>query len=76
MGDSALDANTPRSDMSGILALPNRSRRKGGISMAPVDRDDLENVRVPRPPGVPEWGTVKGGEDAPIKGQRKEDRWV
>ena len=44
--------------------------------MAPVDRDELENVRVPRPPGVPEWGTVHGGELAPVKGQRKEDRWV
>ena len=83
--EAALDADNPtisitsQSDDGGITAIPKRSKRKGGgagLSMTPVDRDDLENIRVPRPAGVPEWGTIQSKDDAPIKGQRKEDRWV
>jgi cytochrome c oxidase assembly protein subunit 16 len=45
--------------------------------MAPTAQDDYEPVRVPRPEGVAEWGAVaEASEDAPIKGHRKEDRWV
>lgn len=44
--------------------------------MAPVAQDDYEPVRVPRPSGVPEWGAGQAGEEAPLKGRRKEDRWV
>lgn len=45
--------------------------------MAPTSQDDLENVRVPRPAGMPQWGPALVTEgDAPKKGQRKEDRWV
>lgn len=77
--DSALDASEPEThDETGIgntQVVPIQAKRKA-FSMAPVDREDLENVRVPRPPGVPEWGVVKSSGDAPIVGQRKEDRWV
>ena len=75
--ESALDADVPSTDdgMTGVPARPDRSKRKG-FSMMPVDREDFENVRVPRPPGVPEWGVAPGGPEAPVKGQRKEDRWV
>lgn len=44
--------------------------------MASVSQDDYEPVRVPRPEGVPEWGEGKSGEEAPMKGYRREDRWV
>jgi cytochrome c oxidase assembly protein subunit 16 len=44
--------------------------------MAAVGHDEYEPVRVPRPEGVPEWGAAGGGEEAPLKGSRKEDRWV
>jgi cytochrome c oxidase assembly protein subunit 16 len=47
--------------------------------MAAVGNDEYEPVRVPRPEGVPEWGVggaVGASEDAPLKGSRKEDRWV
>nr|P0CM84.1 RecName: Full=Cytochrome c oxidase assembly protein COX16, mitochondrial; Flags: Precursor [Cryptococcus neoformans var. neoformans JEC21]P0CM85.1 RecName: Full=Cytochrome c oxidase assembly protein COX16, mitochondrial; Flags: Precursor [Cryptococcus neoformans var. neoformans B-3501A] len=46
------------------------------FSMASVSQDDYEPVRVPRPVGVPEWGGGRSGEEAPMKGYRKEDRWV
>ncbi len=82
--DATLDASSAsveigrvggKEGLEGVPAIPSRSRRKA-FSMRPVDRDELENVRVPRPPGVPEWGYVPGVEEAPVKGQRKEDRWV
>jgi len=43
--------------------------------MQALNNEEYEPVRVPRPEGVPEWGGI-GGEDAPVKGQRKTDRWV
>ena len=66
--DAALDA-TPRP-----LTLKRKS--KGGLSMSPVSQDAYEPVRVPRPEGLPEWGPAPAVEEAPVKGQRKEDRWV
>ena len=72
----ALDADpTLQGGSTETITTPTRSKRKP-FSMAPVDRDDLENIRVPRPRGVPEWGVMRGGEEAPVIGQRKEDRWV
>ncbi|ODO08325.1 cytochrome c oxidase-assembly factor COX16 [Cryptococcus wingfieldii CBS 7118] len=50
------------------------SRKK--FSMAAVSQDDYEPVRVPRPQGVAEWGAGNAVEEAPLKGYRKEDRWV
>lgn len=44
--------------------------------MAPLGNEEYEPVRVPRPEGVPEWGPGTVGEEAPMKGSRKEDRWV
>lgn len=44
--------------------------------MASISQNDYEPVRVPRPEGVPEWGGGRSGEEAPMKGYRKEDRWV
>ncbi|TXT03885.1 hypothetical protein VHUM_04308 [Vanrija humicola] len=47
------------------------------FSLAPTSNDDYEPIRVPRPAGVSEWGGVRDASpDAPIKGHRKEDRWV
>ena len=54
---------------------PVKKKKRKPLSMAPIPQDQLENVRVPRPPGVPEWG-APASEDAPVKGRRKEDRWV
>jgi cytochrome c oxidase assembly protein subunit 16 len=44
--------------------------------MAAVNNDEYEPIRVPRPAGTPEWGAGGGGEEAPVKGKRREDRWV
>ncbi|KAL1409815.1 Flavin-linked sulfhydryl oxidase of the mitochondrial IMS [Vanrija albida] len=57
-----------------LSAAPAPPKKK--FSMAPTTNDDYEPVRVPRPAGVPEWGGMRAGPDAPIKGHRKEDRWV
>ncbi|GFZ46900.1 Cytochrome c oxidase assembly protein COX16, mitochondrial [Saitozyma sp. JCM 24511] len=75
--DAALDASTSAStespDSSMPVSRPSSSRRPK-FSMAPVAQDDYEPVRVPRPSGVPEWGAGQAGEEAPLKGRRKEDR--
>ncbi|KAK6909793.1 cytochrome c oxidase-assembly factor COX16 [Kwoniella mangroviensis CBS 8886] len=68
--DSALNA-----DLAPSPSIP-RKPKKSKFSMSPVSQDDYEPVRVPRPEGVPEWGGGRGGEEAPLKGQRKTDRWV
>ncbi|EIW65939.1 hypothetical protein M231_02840 [Tremella mesenterica] len=41
-----------------------------------ISQEEYEPIRVPRPAGVSEWGSVGGLEEAPLKGYRKEDRWV
>jgi cytochrome c oxidase assembly protein subunit 16 len=52
-------------------------KKKKPFSMAPIAMEDLDTeVRGPRPAGAPEWGYVPGATDAPLKGHRKEDRWV
>ncbi|WVO15254.1 hypothetical protein L204_102910 [Cryptococcus depauperatus] len=56
------------------LTLPSSGKKK--FSMTPTSTDDYEPIRVPRPAGVPQWGSARAGEEAPIKGSRKEDRWV
>lgn len=70
--------SSPSSSSSDTLdpdAQPKKKKKK--FSMAYVPQDDLENVRAPRPEGFPEWGLpADAGEDAPVKGRRKEDRWV
>ncbi|WWC69862.1 uncharacterized protein I206_103805 [Kwoniella pini CBS 10737] len=73
--DSALDANSSSSSSSSTPSIPKKPR-KSRFSMIPVSQDDYEPVRVPRPEGVPEWGGGRGGEEAPLKGQRETDRWV
>ncbi|WRT66682.1 uncharacterized protein IL334_003642 [Kwoniella shivajii] len=77
--DSSLNADLTNPTSSSSLTStsnPTKRTRKSKFSMTPVPRDEYEPVRVPRPEGVPEWGAVKAGEEAPLKGQRKEDRWV
>jgi len=49
--------------------------KKKKFSMSFTPQDELENKRVERPEGVPQWG-APAAEDAPVKGRRKEDRWV
>ena len=44
--------------------------------MRAVGQDEYEPVRVPRPEGMPEWGPGRGREEVPVKGKRKQDRWV
>jgi cytochrome c oxidase assembly protein subunit 16 len=66
--DAALSSPTPSSSSES-------KPKKKKFSLAAVDRENLENVRVPRPPGAPEWG-APSAQDAPLKGHRKEDRWV
>lgn len=84
--DSAsLDARLAPSPVPAVASTsnPNPSTqstsppRRPKFSMAPTPQAELENVRVPRPAGMPEWGpAVVSDQDAPIKGYRKEDRWV
>ncbi|WVQ80130.1 hypothetical protein IAT38_002231 [Cryptococcus sp. DSM 104549] len=71
--DASLDASL---DSSRSSSNPTTPPKRPKFSMAAVSQDDYEPVRVPRPEGVPEWGGGRGGEEAPLKGQRKEDRWV
>ncbi|WOO78834.1 Cytochrome c oxidase assembly protein COX16, mitochondrial [Vanrija pseudolonga] len=74
--------NAPASSLSSndealaaVTSAPAPPKKK--FSLAPTSNDDYEPIRVPRPAGVSEWGGVRGASpDAPIKGQRKEDRWV
>ena len=49
--------------------------KKKKFTMAFTPQDELENRRVERPEGVPQWG-APAAEEAPVKGRRKEDRWV
>ncbi|KAK8864697.1 hypothetical protein IAR55_001949 [Kwoniella newhampshirensis] len=70
--DSALDASYHNDPSIPPISKPRRPR----FSMTPVSQEDYEPLRVPRPEGVPQWGGGKGGEEAPLKGQRKTDRWV
>ncbi|WVW84266.1 hypothetical protein I302_106296 [Kwoniella bestiolae CBS 10118] len=75
--DSALDADITPSPSTSTSSSPiPKKPRKSKFSMTPVSQDDYEPVRVPRPEGVPEWGGGKVGEEAPVVGQRKTDRWV
>lgn len=78
--DSRLDASTPSpssSSQSNLEMTGEPKKKKKKFSMAFISQDELENVRAPRPDGFPEWGMpADAGEDAPIKGRRKEDRWV
>ncbi|KIR56789.1 cytochrome c oxidase-assembly factor COX16 [Cryptococcus gattii Ru294] len=78
--DSALAAPTSLSSPSSLdaspVSVPAPPKKKKRFSMASVSQDDYEPVRVPRPEGVPEWGAGKSGEEAPMKGYRREDRWV
>ncbi|WVQ77894.1 hypothetical protein IAR50_007599 [Cryptococcus sp. DSM 104548] len=62
--------------LSSLDARPITKAPRKKFSMAAVSQDDYEPVRVPRPEGVPEWGAGKAVEEAPMKGYRKEDRWV
>ncbi|WWC88994.1 uncharacterized protein L201_003911 [Kwoniella dendrophila CBS 6074] len=76
--DSALDADIQPSSSSNPItsgAIPKKPK-KSKFSMTPVSQDDYEPVRVPRPEGVPEWGGGRVGEEAPLVGHRKTDRWV
>ncbi|WWD16990.1 hypothetical protein CI109_101426 [Kwoniella shandongensis] len=79
--DSALDASLSSAYQNESTTNPDQTNtntkpRRPKFSMAPVSQDDYEPLRVPRPQGMPEWGGGKGGEEAPLKGQRKTDRWV
>jgi len=73
--DSKLSASplNPSSIPEGTPKPPTTKRK---FSMQALNNDEYEPVRVPRPEGVPEWGGGVGSEDAPVKGQRKTDRWV
>lgn len=62
------------SELEGVPKPPTTSRRK--FSMQALNNEEYEPVRVPRPEGVSEWGGGVGGEEAPVKGKRREDRWV
>jgi cytochrome c oxidase assembly protein subunit 16 len=73
--DSKLSA-TPLNPSSIPEGTPKPPTTKRKFSMQALNNDEYEPVRVPRPEGVPEWGGGVGGEDAPVKGQRKTDRWV
>lgn len=75
--EHGLDASLAALSSTQETADPDKpvKKKRKPLSMAPIPQDQLENVRVPRPPGVPEWG-APAAEDAPIKGRRKEDRWV
>ncbi|BEI80256.1 hypothetical protein CcaverHIS002_0107850 [Cutaneotrichosporon cavernicola] len=57
-------------------ALAERKKKKKKNFFDTTSQDDYEPVRVPRPAGMPEWGAMPSGEDAPVKGARPEDRWV
>ena len=72
--DSKLSATPPPSSIPEGTPKPPTTKRK--FSMQALNNDEYEPVRVPRPEGVPEWGGGVGGGDAPVKGQRKTDRWV
>lgn len=71
---NALDASA-QSDLPVALSGEREMKRRKKFSMTPVSQDELENIRVARPEGVPEWG-APASEDMPVKGRRKEDRWV
>lgn len=49
--------------------------KKKKFTMAFTPQDELENRRVERPEGVPQFGAPIS-EEAPVVGRRKEDRWV
>jgi len=73
--DSKLASPSPPPAAAALEGVPKTPTRRK-FSMAAVGNDEYEPVRVPRPEGVPEWGAAGGGEEAPLKGSRKEDRWV
>jgi hypothetical protein len=73
--DSNLSASPPPSS-SIPEGTPKPPTTKRKFSMQALNNDEYAPVRVPRPEGVPEWGGGVGGEHAPVKGQRKTDRWV
>lgn len=82
---NGITSSTPSSPPSSLLdadinpdTSPSPSKpRKSKLSLAAIDQDAYEPVRVPRPAGMPEWGPgVREEEAAPLKGSRKEDRWV
>lgn len=79
--DSSLDATLSSQPSPHTPALtddtPAAPKKRPKLSFTPVNQQEYEPVRVPRPAGMPEWGAAPpAGEDAPLKGQRKEDRWV
>jgi cytochrome c oxidase assembly protein subunit 16 len=70
---SSSSSPSPSSSQSGRTPRP---PRKNIFEFVP--QDELENVRVPRPEGVPEWGGGGVGKEemAPVVGRRKGDRLV
>ncbi|OXG36486.1 cytochrome c oxidase-assembly factor COX16 [Cryptococcus neoformans Bt120] len=68
--------SSPSSLDASLASSPAPPKKKKKFSMASISQNDYEPVRVPRPEGVPEWGGGRSGEEAPMKGYRKEDRWV
>ena len=71
---SSSSSSSSQTEQKRPEGTPKPPKRK--FSMAAIDNASYEPVRVPRPEGVPQWGGGGGGEDAPLKGSRKEDRWV
>ena len=65
-------SDTPDEGQNG----PAKPKKKKKFSMAFIPQEELENVRVQRLPGMPEWGAPSTAQDMPVKGHRKEDRWV
>lgn len=80
MTPSQLGASSPphseESRTDAALRERKAANRKKKNFFEMTSQDDYEPVRVPRPAGMPEWGAAPSAEDAPVKGARKEDRWV
>ncbi|BEJ11337.1 hypothetical protein CspHIS471_0107590 [Cutaneotrichosporon sp. HIS471] len=81
--DAALSGSITPSQLAAADAAPTKTeaalaerRKKKKNIFDTTSQDDYEPVRVPRPDGMPEWGAMPSGEDAPVKGARPEDRWV